>query len=152
MPVFVQSRRGPHGLSLQRLKTRARRMLHALDHFDHELSVVLVDDESMRELNRTYRDRDAPTDVLSFSMAEGEYGDINPRVLGDVVIAVPTARRQAARARRDAFDEVTMLLAHGVLHLLGWDHQTDTQDVAMKRETRRLVEVARDDRPITSRR
>jgi probable rRNA maturation factor len=127
-------------------------MLHALDRIDHELSVVLVDDETIRELNRTYRARDVSTDVLSFAMAEGEFGDVNPSVLGDVVISVPMARRQASRAQRDPFDEVTTLLAHGVLHLLGWDHQTEERDREMREETRRLVRVSKGERPITSRR
>jgi len=126
-------------------------MLLALDRADCELSILLVDDDTIRELNRSYRDRDAATDVLSFSMREGEYGDVNPLVLGDVVISVPTARRQASRTRRDTFDEVTMLLAHGLLHLLGWDHQTDEQDRAMKVEARRLIAAAKQERPATSR-
>lgn len=148
MPVYVRSQRGPHGIPLGPLRTRARRMLAALDCHDRELSIVLVDDHVIRTLNSGFRNLDRPTDVLSFSMAEGEFGDVNPDVLGDVVISVPTARRQAARSKRTVFDEVTFLLAHGLLHLLGHDHATVEQDREMKALTRRLMATALDTRPM----
>jgi probable rRNA maturation factor len=127
-------------------------MLLAVGRQDHDVSVVLVDDRVMHQLNRTYRSQDKPTDVLSFAMHEGEVGVLDPKMLGDIVISVPTARRQASRARRDPFEEVTQLLAHGLLHLVGFDHQTDDQEREMKRATRRLMAVARGDRLFTNRR
>lgn len=123
-------------------------MLHALDRLEGELSILLVDDAVIQTLNASYRGKDKPTDVLSFAMGEGEFGDVNPAILGDVVISVPTAVRQAKRAKREVFDEVTFLLAHGLLHLLGYDHETDEQDREMKKETRRLMKAALDTRPI----
>jgi len=123
-------------------------MLHALDRLDGELSIMLVDDAVIQTLNASYRGKDKPTDVLSFAMGEGEFGDVNPAILGDVVISVPTAVRQAKRAKREVFDEVTFLLAHGLLHLLGFDHETDEQDREMKKETRRLMKAALDTRPV----
>lgn len=148
MPVFVRSQHGPHNIPAARLRTRARRMLHALGRLDDELSIALVDDAIIQELNASYRGKDHPTDVLSFAMNEGQFGDLNPGILGDVVISVPTARRQAKRSKRDEFDEVTFLLAHGVLHLLGFDHDSDEDHRTMVRETRRLMKVAIDPRPI----
>lgn len=150
MAVAVRSRGGPHDVSLARLRTRAQRMLEALGRADSELTVLLVDDATIHELNRTYRGIDSPTDVLSFAMQEGEYGDVNPQLLGDVVIAVPTARRQAQKAKRTAFDEIVFLLAHGLLHLVGYDHQSDDEDRVMKKETRRLL--AASEGSVTSRR
>jgi len=123
-------------------------MLHVLDRLEGELSILLVDDAVIQTLNASYRGKDKPTDVLSFAMSEGEFGDVNPAILGDVVISVPTAVRQAKRAKREVFDEVTFLLAHGLLHLLGYDHETDEQDREMKKETRRLMKAALDTRPI----
>jgi probable rRNA maturation factor len=140
--VVVRSQGGPHHLSLPTIRTRARRMLEAVDHADCELTVLLVDDDSMRELNKTWRGKDATTDVLSFAMREGEYAELNPQLLGDVVISVPTASRQASQARRTTIDEVTMLLAHGLLHLLGYDHQTPSTHRDMVRRTRLLVDAA----------
>lgn len=127
-------------------------MLRAIERDEGELSIVLVNDEVIRQLNGSYRGKDQVTDVLSFAMSEGEFGDVNPTVLGDVVISVPTARRQASRSKRELFDQVTFLLAHGLLHLVGYDHETDEQEREMKKETRRLMRAAVDSSPVTSRR
>ena len=109
-------------------------------------AVRFVSDREMRRLNATYRQRDEPTDVLSFSAdldagsdpdTGGPAGGRSPeRHLGDVVISVPTCRRQARRLRHSVETELRLLLLHGVLHCLGHDHQTD--DGAMDRLERRL--------------
>jgi probable rRNA maturation factor len=104
----------------------------------------------MQSLNATYRGKDQTTDVLSFAMTEGDFGDVNPDVLGDVVISVPTARRQATQARQPLLDRVTFLLAHGLLHLIGYDHETDEQHREMTRQTKRLMRKALDPKPITN--
>jgi probable rRNA maturation factor len=127
-------------------------MLRAIERDEGELSIMLVDDEVIRQLNGSYRGKDQVTDVLSFAMSEGEFGDVNPNVLGDVVISVPTARRQASRSKREVLDQVTFLLAHGLLHLVGYDHETDEHEREMKKETGRLMKAALDASPITSRR
>jgi len=121
-------------------------MLAALELDRVELSVALVDDATMHSLNRDYRDKDRPTDVLAFAMREGEpmaaIPEEEPEMLGDVIISVDTANRQATRARRSLLDEVTMLLAHGLLHLLGYDHQTDAEEVEMNARVRDLEAAA----------
>ena len=118
-------------------------MLRALSRDEAELSVVLVDDEIIQQLNRDYRHKDRPTDVLSFAMSEGEFGALDPNMLGDVVISVPTAQRQADERRQELLDEITFLLAHGLLHLLGYDHQTDEEQAVMDAKTRELVEASK---------
>lgn len=75
-------------------------------------------------------------------MHEGEFGALAGDVLGDVIVSVPTAAKQARAARKDVLSEVTMLLAHGLLHLLGWDHDTAAKDRKMKAETERLCLAA----------
>jgi probable rRNA maturation factor len=85
---------------------------------------------------------DRPTDVLSFAMQEGEFADLAQGILGDVIVSIPTAQRQAKAAKRELLDEVTFLLAHGILHLLGYDHRTDEDHRRMTRETKRLVALA----------
>lgn len=90
-----------------------------------ELSVLLCDDATIQELNRDYRGKDRPTDVLAFAMQEGEGTGVAPDLLGDVVISLDTARRQAPAHGRTIAGEVTFLLAHGLLHLLGHDHPDD---------------------------
>ena len=100
-----------------------------------ELSITFVDDAAMQVLNRDYRDTDAPTDVLSFAQSEGEEfarPEGAARHLGDVIISLATARRQAVEYKVSLQDEVTHLLVHGVLHLLGYDHE-DAADAATMR-------------------
>jgi probable rRNA maturation factor len=139
MPVRLVVQEGPHeGVSGPELRRRARTMLDALEMKDAELSVVLTDDATIQRLNRTYRGKDQPTDVLAFAQREGPLGHLAGPLLGDVVLSVPTARRQARARRRNLVSELTMLLAHGVLHLLGWDHDTPAKDRRMRRETARL--------------
>lgn len=123
-------------------------MLHALGRDSDELSIVLVDDATIAELNATYRGKNGPTDVLSFAMNEGQWGDVNPSVLGDIVISIPTALRQAIAANHSLLEEVVMLLAHGLLHLLGYDHQTDAEDHEMTKQTKQLVRAALDPTPL----
>jgi probable rRNA maturation factor len=112
-----------------------------------ELSIVLTTDRQIQKLNELYRKKNKPTDVLSFGMREGDFGDVAGSLLGDVVISLPTARRQA-REKGVAFEaEVTELLAHGLLHLLGWDHRTAAEDRTMRAKAQRLVSACRKARP-----
>jgi probable rRNA maturation factor len=90
---------------------------------DCELSILLVDDDEMSELNRQYLSRDHPTNVLAFSMKEGENTHLHPAVLGDVVVSTETARREALERGVTLEEEMALLLVHGVLHLLGYDHE-----------------------------
>lgn len=87
------------------------------------MSILLLDDTAITELNKNYKHRDRPTDVLSF------YQDENPEdrgdILGDVVISVETAKRQADEREKSLDDEMDLLLAHGILHLLGYTDYTD---------------------------
>ncbi len=94
---------------------------------EYECSLRVVSDATIQELNRTYRGKDSPTDVLAFSQQEGE--GVSPKgLLGDIVISLETARRQA---NKSLGDELEMLGAHGLCHLLGYDHQTDEEEEAM---------------------
>ena len=120
------------------LRSRAARILRELSRGRFELSIALVDDATMAELNARYRGRARPTDVLSFPLLEGEEADHGGNLLGDVVISVETAARQARRAHRGFDSVVARLLVHGTLHLLGYDHQTDAEARAMRADERRL--------------
>lgn len=88
-----------------------------------ELSLSLVDDREIRELNRRFLGRDRPTNVLAFPMREGEFATLHPHLLGDVVISVETSSRQAKQAGLTEMEMVGLLLIHGILHLLGYEHE-----------------------------
>jgi probable rRNA maturation factor len=118
---------------LRRVLRTAGRALRA----SGEVSVVLGGDRLLRRLNRDYRGRDRPTDVLSFPGAGGEEG------LGDVVISVPTAARNARRQGHSVHRELDILALHGLLHVLGYDHETDDGTMArLERRLRRQVGAA----------
>jgi probable rRNA maturation factor len=103
-------------------------LLGSLGFHDAELSVFFTGDGTIRSLNRKYRGKDAATDVLSFSLREGAFTHIHPELLGDIVISVPAAVRQAAAAGQSVNREIDRLLVHGLLHLLGYDHERSRED------------------------
>jgi probable rRNA maturation factor len=129
-------------VSRSAVRARAERMLAALRMPRAELSVLLCDDATIHALNRDFRHKDKPTDVLAFAMREGEGGALHPNMLGDVVVSIDTARRQAKERGRTVVAEVTFLLAHGLLHLLGYDHRTEDEDRRMRARTDALCAAA----------
>ena len=127
-----------------RLESVARRVLEAEGVGAAELSVTVTDDETVRSLNREYAGEDAVTDVLSFSQREGEEFAAPPGgapLLGEVVIAYPTALRQAQEHGHPADAEVARLLIHGILHLLGYDHAQPEEERRMRAREEELVEA-----------
>lgn len=117
----------------------AARLMQRAELADAELSLVLCDDAFIHALNRQWRGVDAPTDVLSFAMGEGEDAALNTHVLGDVVISIDTAARQAAELGHDVHVEVRVLLVHGFLHLLGYDHIEPDDAVEMADAEARML-------------
>jgi probable rRNA maturation factor len=142
--VSVANRQGSVRLDAARMKRQARRILLEMGVLKGELSLAFVDDAEMRLLNATYRRINAPTDVLAFAMTEGRFSEVNPYLLGDVVISAETATSLAQREGRPVDDELNSLLVHGVLHLLGYDHERSPADArvmrAKERALRRLIE------------
>ena len=115
-----------------------------------EISVLLVDNETIRSLNRDYRNKDAATDVLSFPMEEAMDGEPEPtviggpteRLLGDLVISVEMAVAQAAEYGHSVERELAFLSVHGLLHLLGYDHESGVEaEAAMQAEEKRILSV-----------
>jgi len=148
--VSIERGASAPGLTPSILKKRAERMLDALDLRGVEVSLALVGDETIRGLNREWRKKDKPTDVLSFPMmddaAVGAAGATpaggGPTLLGDVIVSTPTATRQARERKAPLAQEVTVLLAHGVLHLLGFDHDSDDEEREMDAYARVLEAAA----------
>lgn len=131
--------KGACAISPTELERRARQMLDEYCLTEAMLSIVLCDDATIRRLNRQYRGQNRPTDVLSFSMLEGEAIVCQRQILGDIVISLPTAARQAAARRVAVLDEVTELLAHGLLHLLGFDHRNAFEKRRMNLHAKSLI-------------
>ncbi len=126
------------------LVAAAKRLLAAVDEADAALSLSIVSDAAMRVINRDHRGKDRTTDVLSFALdgetPRGTTRRQNPeRLLGDVVISVETARRQAADYDATLQEELYRLLIHGLLHVLGHDHMRPDERRVMQGEERRLA-------------
>jgi probable rRNA maturation factor len=123
------------------LETLAVRVLEFEQVGEAELGVVVTGDETVRRLNREYAGDDHATDVLSFSLREGEEFSNPDGVdrLGEVIISHPTAVRQAADAGHSVEDEVAHLLVHGILHLLGYDHLEPGDEVVMRAKEDHLL-------------
>lgn len=147
--LHVSAQGGPYrDVPLRVVKKRVAVMMRALALTSHEVSVLLTGDAEIQALNKAYRGKDKPTDVLSFAQREGEFGDLGDPLLGDIVVSVPRAREQAKQASHSALAETTMLLAHGLLHLLGWDHDTLAKDKRMRAEVARLVRASEREDPV----
>ncbi|MGB9846894.1 MAG: rRNA maturation RNase YbeY [Desulfotomaculales bacterium] len=149
MPVYVNNLQdqlpvGKEVTSLVKQVVKEALAAHGEAGKKTEVSVTFVDDEYIRRLNREYRGTDAPTDVLSFSMLEGDpvAGPEEERVLGDVVVSVPAAVRQSEAYGHSFRREVAYLVVHGVLHLLGYDHQTKEEQEKMREKEEELLRRA----------
>lgn len=106
----------------------AQRILANLGLLEAELSLLLVDDRQIQELNQRFLGRDKPTNVLAFSMREGEYASLHPHLLGDLVISIETAKRQSRKSGLNEMEMLTLLMIHGILHLLGYEHEGSKKD------------------------
>jgi probable rRNA maturation factor len=120
-------------------RTLALGILSALGLEEVELSILLCDDAFIHPLNRDYRGRDSATDVLAFSQREGEGGDLDDPLLGDVVISVETADRQASARGHTLGRELEILMVHGILHLLGYDHVADDEALVMEAREKEIL-------------
>ncbi len=148
MPVFINNLQEymPVDQNLEDLLTRV--VMQALG--DHEIpentevSIVFVDDEYIAGLNQQYRGIKGPTDVLSFAMLEGPAmpGDEEEPMLGDVIISLETAQRQAMEYGHSSTREVAYLTIHGVLHLLGYDHQNLPDKQKMRNQEKNILNRA----------
>jgi probable rRNA maturation factor len=123
MPVSIENRQMLFNIDLNRIRKSLKTLLKELHCSDREIGILFVDDKQIQKLNNDYLNRNCPTNVISFSMTEGEFGNINPQILGDIVISVETASRDASTGQIDLIDELDFLLIHGFLHLLGYNHE-----------------------------
>jgi rRNA maturation RNase YbeY len=143
MPIHMQSQVRRITIDQARLERSARAILSALGEASAELGILFVGDQRMRGLNCRYRGKDRTTDVLAFAMREARTPHISrlmPDMLGDVVISVPTAWRQAIEAGRSLDEELAWLLAHGILHLCGYDHERSEKEARRMHRRERMIQ------------
>lgn len=148
MPVFVRTGLRRTFLRLPAIRNLIARILSAAGESNAALSVEFIGDRRMRRLNVQYRGRDRTTDVLAFAMREAP----GPRSkwLGDVVISVPRAAKQAGEQGHPVQHEMAVLLIHGILHLLGYDHERGgTEARRMRRKERALLQAVMPIRALT---
>ena len=125
-----------------RLERSARAILADVGESSAELGILFVGDRRMRGLNRRYRGKDRTTDVLAFAMREAvrpQASRLTPDILGDVVISVATAWRQAKEAGRSLDEELACLLVHGILHLCGYDHERGEKEARRMHRRERMI-------------
>ena len=125
MPVEIIRRDDGKEFSSRKLKKVAQKVLEIVEQDQAELCLVLVGNAEIRKLNAKFRKKDYPTDVLSFPA--GDELPTGVQLLGDVVISVEKAKEQAKERRRTLNEEMVTLLIHGIVHLLGYDHERSAE-------------------------
>ena len=142
MEVLIKNRQSSWEISLEKIEQSVRVILGALDCPDGEISILIVDDPQMEKLNWKYLNRNGPTNVIAFPMREGEFSHLSPQLLGDVVISTETAAKEAQNSGMSVEQRLKELLVHGILHLLGYDHETSEQDARkMEGKGQKLLEL-----------
>ena len=140
MSVDVVSRAAGRSVSLRRVKRTAQKILAELGEARAELSLALVENREIARLNKRYRHKPKPTDVLSFPTDGASEG--RTRLLGDVVISVDKAAEQAEAGGWTLNQEIDRLLIHGILHLLGYDHERSRKEAGVMRALERKISRA----------
>jgi len=137
LTVHLSNRQRTFRIRSQFLISTAETILRHAEQHRGELSVVLINDRAMRKLNTLYRGKNRPTDVLSFPQAPLRGGV--EHLIGDVVISLQTATQQAKERKSALHGEIVRLLVHGILHLLGYDHERSPQAARRMRAKERMI-------------
>ena len=132
MKTLIENRQRLVKLDLRRIRRTVREAAKHLGCPEREVSLLFVDNEAISEINRQYLNRPGPTNVISFSQTEGDFGHINPLLLGDIVISAQRAVSDAQAGNLDVNDEIDFLVIHGLLHLLGYNHEGSDEREAMQ--------------------
>ena len=146
MTIRVQNRQRTVAIHTAVVKRRLRWIMAYLGCSDRELSVVFGSDRLLQELNGTYRHKDRVTNVLAFPQHPTYEGEPVTAMLGDVIVSLPTAAREAYALQQSLEERVVYLLLHGILHLLGYDHERSaTQRRHMEALERRVLAYLHDE-------
>jgi probable rRNA maturation factor len=139
MEILIQNNQDQYPVDAARFQSLIGQILEKLEETECELSLLLTDDVEIQELNKTYRDLDKATDVLSFPQDEDAVNESGDTLLGDVVISVETAARQAEEHHLSFNEELILLAIHGILHLLGYDHERSPQEAHIMQDKTQAV-------------
>ncbi len=139
MEILLSNNQNQHPLDSKAFQFQIGRLLEKLGETQCELSLLLTDDAEIRRLNKTYRNLDHATDVLSFPQDEDAVNESGDTLLGDVVISVETAARQAEEHHLSFNEELILLAIHGILHLLGYDHERSPQDARIMQDKTQVI-------------
>jgi len=139
MKLQIENSQNKIKIDKRKIRSMVLIILKTLDCADKEISLSFVDDENIKQLNKKYLGKDKATNVLSFSLQEGEYGNINPQILGDIIVSVETAQRDALYSKLTIDQEIDFLIIHGILHLLGYNHENTTE-----KETKKMRQKEKD--------
>ncbi len=142
MGVLISNNQNNQEIFPEKIRKTAQAILDALECPEGELSILVVDDPRIAELNKEYLDRDGPTNVIAFPMREGHFPEIGPNLLGDVVISTDTARREGEISGISTEERIIQLLVHGVLHLFGYDHENDDgRSLEMEKKNDEILDI-----------
>lgn len=130
--ITIKNRQRKISVNIRDTKQDIERMLIAVGHEGSDIGIWFTTNQTIRKYNKKYRKKDAATDILSFPL--GEEHD-----LGDIIISLERAQRDAGRQNRSFKEHLRVLLAHGIAHLLGFDHQTDEEHAEMQKKERQLL-------------
>ncbi|WP_303720421.1 rRNA maturation RNase YbeY [Malonomonas rubra] len=136
MRIQIENQQGKQKVLKRPLRKIAQKILSVSGFPEAELSILILDNAGIQVINRDYLDRDRPTNVISFAMQEGDGSGVQPLLLGDVVISAERAAADAAEAGIPFEHELVFLLLHGILHLLGYDHERGTEEQMLQMEAR----------------
>jgi probable rRNA maturation factor len=144
MNLQIQNNQNKIKIDKNRIRGTVLKILKILECADKEISINFVNDTKIKQLNKQYLGKDKATNVLSFSLREDEYGNINPQVLGDIIISVETAQKDAVYGNLTVNQEIDFLIIHGLLHLLGYNHENTTKKETskMRKKERELFYIA----------
>ena len=142
MEVLIDNRQSRYKIPPKRMQQTVRVILNALDFPDGEISILIVDDPQIENLNQKYLNRRGPTNVIAFAMREGEFSHLTPHLLGDVVISADTTAKEAQHGGMSIERRFDELLVHGILHLFGYDHEDNEKEARrMEEKSRELLEL-----------
>ena len=145
MKVLIRNEQKKLKTDAPQLVKLAKEVLVRLGSNDSELSLLLVDNKRIQELNNKYLGKNSPTDVLSFPMNQGEFGNVKSNILGDVVLSLEKAKELADQEETPVKTIIANLLIHGILHLHGYDHERSVGDERkMNKEAKRLFGFVKD--------